>query len=107
MTKEEVMAANVLNALIMAFSRIRSRNLFFVDERLQRCYADGDNVPFLNNYKERDSNDDSRIRELRGYVMQHFRVFEDLNAKVERSLQLRPASKTCNKCGGSRRRVFV
>ena len=53
--------------------------------------------------KEGDCDDDSRIKELSGYVAQHVRVGKDLRTKVEYSPRSKAAWNKCNKGGGSRR----
>ena len=85
MSKEEVTTANVRNASTSTLLRIRAGNIRSVYERLLRCHVDCDKFPFFYDSKEGSYDDDSRIKELRGYVAQHLRVVEDLRAKVERS----------------------
>ena len=107
MSKEEVTAANVRDASTLTLLRIRARNIRSVYERLWRCHVDGVKVPFLYDSKEGDNDDDSRIKELRDYIIRHVRVVEDLRAKVERSPRSKAAWKKCNKGGGSRKRMFL
>ena len=107
MTKEEVTAANIRNASTLTFLRIRPRNIRSDYERLWRCHLYCDKVPLLNDSKEGDGDDDSRIQELRSYVVQHGCVVEDLRAKVERSPRSKSAWKKCNRGRCSIRRMFL
>ena len=107
MSKEEFAVANVRDASTLTLLRIRVRNIRSVYECLWRCYVDGVKVPFLYDSKERDGDDTARINELRDYIVQDVRVFEDLRAKFERSTRSKSSWKKYNKGDVSRRKMFL
>ena len=107
MSKKEVTAANVRSASNQTLLRIRARNIRSVYELLRRSQIHYDKVHSLYESKEGDGDNDSIIKEQRGYVALHGRVFDDLRALVERSPRSKSAWKKCNKGCGSGRRMFL
>ena len=57
--------------------------------------------------KEENSDENSEINKLRGYIAENGRVLEDVHAWVERSPRTQATWKKCNKGGGSRKRMLL
>jgi len=107
LVKEEVTAANVRSATSLTLMRLRARTLRATYEKLWRCFANNERVPFVYSSHEGEGSDGERMENLRKYISAHVRRVEDLRTLVERNSSTKSRWKKANKGGGKRARMFA